>query len=116
LCGARFLFRFNSSTPAARHLLEHHRAAADGRSSLDTFITPRWTVPSFAEGLYLKVGDVKGSVAYLGLSTDYMLTRHFGLGLGISSAKVGVDATKNDFNGSAEWRTTSFFGYAQARF
>jgi len=116
LYGARFKFGFNSSTPP-RDITSNTTAPLPMVGlSLDTFITPRWTVSTFFEGLYLKVGDVKGSVAYLGMSTDYMLTRHFGLGLGISSVKVGVDATKNDFTGSAEWRTTSFFGYAQARF
>ena len=84
--------------------------------SLDTFITPRWTVSTFFEGLLLKVGDVKGSISYLGMSTDYMLTRHFGVGLGISAVKLGVDATKNDFTGSFDWRSQSFFGYVQARF
>jgi opacity protein-like surface antigen len=114
--GARFKFGFNSSTPP-RDISSNTTAPLPMVGlSLDTFITPRWTVSTFFEGLYLKVGDVKGSVAYLGLSTDYMLTRHLGLGLGISSVKVGIDATKNDFTGSAEWRTTSFFGYAQARF
>jgi len=114
--GARFKFGFNSSTPPRDISSSTTAPLPMFGLSLDTFITPRWTVSTFFEGLLVKIGDVKGSISYLGLSTDYMLTRHFGLGLGISSVKIGVDATKNDFTGSFDWRSQSFFGYAQARF
>ena len=116
LYGARFKFGFNSTTPPRDITSSTTAPLPMFGISLDTFVTPRWTVSTFFEGLLLKVGDVKGSISYIGLSTDYMLTRHFGLGLGISAVKVGVDATKNDFTGSFDWRSQTFFGYAQARF
>ena len=116
LYGARFKFGFNSSTPPRDISSSTTAPLPMFGISLDTFITPRWTVSTFFEGLLLKVGDVKGSISYLGMSTDYMLTRHFGVGLGISAVKLGVDATKNDFTGSFDWRSQSFFGYVQARF
>jgi len=116
LYGARFKFGFNSSTPPRDISSSTTAPLPMFGISLDTFITPRWTVSTFFEGLLLKVGDVKGSISYLGMSTDYMLTRHFGVGLGISAVKLGVDATKNDFTGSFDWRSQCFFGYVQARF
>jgi hypothetical protein len=116
LYGARFKFGFNSTTPPRDISSSTTAPLPMFGISLDTFITPRWTVSTFFEGLLLKVGDVKGSISYLGMSTDYMLTRHFGVGLGISAVKIGVDATKNDFTGSFDWRSQSFFGYVQARF
>jgi len=73
-------------------------------------------VSAFFEGLKLKVGDVSGRVAYIGMSTDYMLTRHLGLGVGFSSVNVGADVTSDDFRGSLEWRSTSYFAYGQVRF
>lgn len=116
LYGARFKFGFNSTTPPRDISSSTTAPLPMFGVSLDTFITPRWTVSTFFEGLLLKVGDVKGSISYIGLSSDYMLTRHFGLGLGLSAVKVGVDATKNDFTGTFDWRSQTFFAYGQARF
>jgi len=116
LYGARFKFGFNSTTPPRDITSSTTAPLPMFGISLDTFITPRWTVSTFFEGLLLKVGDVKGSISYLGISSDYMLTRHFGVGLGVSAVKIGVDATKNDFTGSFAWRSQTFFGYVQARF
>jgi hypothetical protein len=116
LYGARFKFGFNSTTPPRDVSSSTTAPLPMFGISLDTFITPRWTVSTFFEGLRLKVGDVKGSIGYLGMSSDYMLTRHFGVGLGISAVKMSVEATKSDFSGSFDWRSQTIFGYAQARF
>lgn len=114
--GARFHYQFDSTNPP-RDLDAKSTAPLPMLGiSLDTFITPRWTISAFFEGLMLKIGDVRGRISYLGMSTDYMLTRHFGLGAGISGVNVGADVTKDDFAGSFDWRTTSFFAYGQLRF
>ena len=115
--GARFKFGFDSTNPP-RSIDSNTTAPLPMIGiSLDTFITPRWTVSTFFEGLALKVGDVRGSVTYLGMSTDYMLTRHFGLGLGISAVHVSADVDKDSgAQHSFDWRSNNFFAYGQFRF
>jgi opacity protein-like surface antigen len=115
--GARFKFGFDSTNPP-RSIDSNTTAPLPMIGiGLDTFITPRWTVSTFVEGLALTVGDVKGSVTYIGMSTDYMVTRHFGLGLGVSAVHVSADVDKdNGAQHSFDWRSSSFFGYGQFRF
>ena len=115
--GARFKFGFDSSNPP-RSIQSNTTAPLPMFGiGLDTFITPRWTFSTFFEGLALKVGDVKGSVGYLGMSTDYMLTRHLGIGAGISSVHISADVNKdNGSQQSFDWRTSNFFAYGQVRF
>ncbi|HEV7476653.1 MAG TPA: hypothetical protein VGO02_02840, partial [Burkholderiales bacterium] len=115
--GARFKFGFDSSNPP-RSIQSNTTAPLPMIGiGLDTFITPRWTVSTFIEGLALKVGDVRGSVTYIGMSTDYMLTRHFGLGLGVSAVHVGADVDKDSgAQHSFDWRSNNFFAYGQLRF
>ena len=75
------------------------------------------TFSTFFEGLALKVGDIKGSVSYIGLSTDYMLTRHFGIGTGVSAVHVSADVSRDSgAQNSFDWRSTNFFAYGQFRF
>jgi hypothetical protein len=115
--GARFKFGFDSTNPP-RSIDSNTTAPLPMIGiSLDTFITPRWTVSTFFEGLALKVGDVRGGINYIGLSTDYMLTRHFGLGLGISAVHVSADVDKaNGAQHSFDWRSNNVFAYGQFRF
>jgi hypothetical protein len=115
--GARFKFGFDSTNPPRS--IESNTTAPLPMIGigLDTFITPRWTVSTFVEGLALKVGDVSGSVTYIGMSTDYMVTRHFGIGLGVSAVHVGADVDKdNGAQHSFDWRSSSYFAYGQFRF
>jgi hypothetical protein len=112
--GARFKFNFDAP---ATHVDAHTTAPLPVLgASLAYFVSPRWTVSVFGEGLKMKIGDVEGRVYYAGVSTDYMITRHFGLGIGYSLADLKVDVDKGDFRGQVNWRMTSLFGYAQARF
>jgi outer membrane protein W len=115
--GARFKFGFDSSNPP-RSIDSNTTAPLPMFGiGLDTFITPRWTFSTVFEGLALKVGDVKGNVAYIGMSTDYMITKHFGLGAGISAVHVGADVNKdNGAQNSFDWRSNNFFAYGQFRF
>jgi len=66
--------------------------------------------------LALKVGDVQGGLSYIGLSTDYMLTRHFGLGVGVSAVHISADVSKDTGDRSIDWRSSNFFAYGQLRF
>jgi hypothetical protein len=115
--GARFKFGFDSSTPPRSIESKTTAPLPMVGISLDTFITPRWTFSTFFEGLALKVGDVAGSISYIGLSTDYMLTKHFGLGVGISAVHISADVDKDSgAQHSFDWRTNNFFAYGQLRF
>jgi len=114
--GARFKYSFDSTNPPRDINSSTTAPLPMFGISLDTFITPRWTISTFFEGLALKIGDIGGSVGYMGLSTDYMLTRHFGMGLGVSAVKVSADVTRSDWNGSFDWRSQNFFAYGQVRF
>jgi hypothetical protein len=114
--GARFRYTFDSTNPPRDIDAKTTAPLPMFGIALDTFITPRWTISTFFEGLMLKVGEVEGRIAYIGMSTDYMLTRHFGLGVGISAVRVGVDVTDDSFTGSIDWRSQSFFAYGQLRF
>jgi hypothetical protein len=84
--------------------------------SLDLYISPRWTASFFGEGLKLKVGDVDGSMYYVGASTDYMFTRNLGVGVGYRLADLKVDVDKGGFRGHIGWRTDSYTLYVQAKF
>ena len=114
--GARFKFTFDSSNPPRDIDSKTTAPLPMIGIALDTFITPRWTISTFFEGFMLKVGDVEGRVAYIGMSTDYMITRHLGVGVGVSAVHIGADVTDDDFRGSFNWRTTSYFAYGQFRF
>ena len=115
--GARFRFGFDSSNPPTSIESKTTAPLPMIGIGLDTFITPRWTVSTFVEGLALKVGDVRGGVTYIGMSTDYMLTRHFGIGLGVSAVHVSADVDKdNGAQDSFDWRSNNLFAYGQFRF
>jgi hypothetical protein len=55
-------------------------------------------------------------VVNAGISTDYMLTRNFGLGLGYNITDLELDVEKSDFAGRIRWRTDGLFAYGQLRF
>jgi hypothetical protein len=114
--GARFRYTFDSTNPPRDIDAKTTAPLPMFGLSLDTFLTPRWTISTFFEGFALKVGDVEGRMAYIGLSTDYMLTRHFGLGMGISATHIGAAVTDDGFRGSFTWRSSSYFAYGQLRF
>jgi hypothetical protein len=114
--GARFKFAFDSTNPPRDIDAKSTAPLPMFGIGLDTFITPRWTVSTFFEGLVLKVGDVKGGIGYFGLTTDYMLTRHLGIGLGFNAVTISADVTQDDFRGGFDWRTNSLFAYGQVRF
>jgi len=46
-----------------------------------------------------------------------MLTRHFGLGVGISAVHISADASKDSgAEHSFDWRSNNVFAYGQLRF
>jgi hypothetical protein len=116
LYGARDRYRFSATTPMVDVSSSTTAPLPVLGLGLDWFVTPRWTVSVYGEGLQVKIGAVNGGMYYTGISTDYVLTRNFGLGLGYNVTGVNVDATEGDFSGKLGWRQSSFFGYAQLRY
>ena len=116
LYGARESFRFSATAPVVDASASFTAPLPVLGASVDFFLSPRWTVSLYGEGLALKVGGVEGSMYFAGISTDYMLTRNFGLGLGYNVTGLTVEAAEDDFSGKLGWRQSSFFGYAQLRY
>jgi hypothetical protein len=85
-------------------------------ATVDWYLNPRWTISANLEGMQARVGDVDGSVIVAGVSTDYMLTRNFGLGLAYMYSDVSVDVSKSDFEGALGWKMNSVRAYGQFRF
>lgn len=113
---AQFRFRFGATQPLVDIDRKTTAPLPVLGASIDYHINPRWTVSALGEGLKLKVGDVEGRVLNLVLSTDYMLTRNFGLGAGYNATALKVDVHKSGFNGEVKWGTEGLFVYGQARF
>jgi hypothetical protein len=85
-------------------------------ASLDYFITPRWTASAFLQGMDFDFGSTDARVYNVGASTEYMLTRHIGLGVALSSNNVVVEVDKSSFHGRIGYRANTLMGYMQARF
>jgi hypothetical protein len=113
---ANFKFKFNASTPPVDVDASTTAPLPMIGLSFDYYVTPQWTVSALAEGLKVKIGDVDGKTYNVGLSTDYMLTRNFGIGIAYSYVDLSVDVTKNGFTGNIGWKMNSILAYAQMRF
>lgn len=116
LYAARERFRFSATAPVVDTSASFTAPLPVLGASVDYFLSPRWTVSLYGEGLALKTGGIEGSMYFAGISTDYMLTRNFGLGLGLNVTGIKVAATDDEFSGKLGWRQSSFFGYAQLRY
>ena len=57
---------------------------------IDYALTPRWLVRAGAAVINLDIGDYEGSFIETRMTTDLYLTRHFGVGGGISSTDLRV--------------------------
>lgn len=116
LYGAKFDYSFKANSPIVNKSASTRAPLPLIGLGADFFLSPRWTVRVFGEGLKVKVGDVDGSMYHVGASTDYMFTRNWGVGLGYRLADIKVDVDKSGFRGHAGWRMDSYIGYVQAKF
>ena len=116
LYSANFKYKFTAANPVINVDRDTTAPLPLIGLSADFFLTPRWTVSAFGQGMKFKVADVDGSAYYAGVSTDYMLTRHWGLGIGYQVADVDVDVTKSSYKGHVAWRMDGYFAYVEARF
>jgi hypothetical protein len=67
-------------------------------------ITDRLTLTAVGEFFMVEFDDVDGSLVDLYVGIDYQVIEHVAVGLGFNSVNLDVDASKNDFSGSLDWR------------
>ena len=85
-------------------------------ASADWYIQPRWKVSSMLLGMQAEIGDYDGNITVFTLSTDYMFTRNFGMGVAYLYSNIDVDVNKSDFNGNIGFSNNSALFYAALRF
>jgi opacity protein-like surface antigen len=85
-------------------------------ATLDWYINTRWKFSANAEGVKAKIASVNGSAFVGGVSTEYMLVRNVGVGLGYLYSDVSADVNKNSFNGNLGWKMNSVTAFAQFKF
>lgn len=114
--GGRYRLSFEASNPQID--IEKNTTAPIPviGASIDWYLGPRWTVSAFAQGMDLDLSSVDARVYNLGLSTEYMLTRHLGLGVAYNLDSVKVEVDKGSFDGRVDLTGGSLTGYLQARF
>lgn len=83
---------------------------------LDYFFTPRWTGSLYGQGMAYNIGDVDAKVYYAGVSTEYMITRHIGVGAAYNLLGVNLELDKSRFRGEIDLKQNNLTGFIQARF
>ncbi len=66
--------------------------------------TDRLTLNASGEFLVVEIDNVEGSLVDLYLDINYQIMEHVAIGLGFNSVDIDVDANKNDFSGTLDWR------------
>jgi hypothetical protein len=114
--GGRYRFRFEATNPQID--IEKNTTAPVPvlGAALDWYLNPRWTASAFVQGMKFDLDEVDAQVVNLGLSTDYMLTPHLGLGVAYYLDSVRVELDKGSFHGRVGLTGGSLIGYLQARF
>ena len=116
LYGANYKYRFSASSPIVN--IDKSTTAPLPVIGLraDFFLSPHWTIGILGEGLSVKIGDVDGSIYHVAITTDYMFSRNWGVGLGYALADAKADVNKSGFNGHLGWRMDGYTAYLQMRF
>ena len=63
----------------------------------DFAITPKWMLKNSLDLFYLEIGDFKGSIVDLKTAIEYNWFKNFGLGMGIESFNLEVEAQGSDY-------------------
>ena len=61
------------------------------------FITPKWMLKNSLDLFYLEIGDFKGSIVDLKAAIEYNWFKNFGIGMGIESFNLEVEAQGSDY-------------------
>lgn len=63
----------------------------------DFAITPKWMLKNSLDLFYLEIGDFKGSIVDLKTAIEYNWFKNFGIGMGIESFNLEVEAQGSDY-------------------
>src|SRR5690606_23348683 len=85
-------------------------------ASADFALSPRWSVSLFGHGVQVDVGDNDAHIFNFGATTEYMMTRHLGLGIGYVIDYIGLNVNERSFRGRVAVRNAGVLAYVQARF
>jgi hypothetical protein len=80
------------------------------------YISPRWEADVSLSGLHAKIGKVSGSDWVLAASTDYMIWHNVGVGVAYMHSSIGVDVTRDSFNGRIDGHSNNLLGYLLVKF
>ena len=116
LYGANYKYKFTASNPIVNVDKSTTAPLPVIGVHADFFINPRWSVGVLFEGLKVKISDVDGSMYNLAISTDYMVSRNWGVGAAYNLADARADVNKSGFNGHLGWRMDGYSAYLQMRF
>ena len=88
---------------------------------LEFAITPKLYLRQNIELFYLEYGGFTGSLIDVNIGADYRFTKHFGLGLGIDSFDLRLEANGKDypemnFNGDINFKYTGLMLYGKYYF
>jgi hypothetical protein len=114
--GGRYRFSFQATSPLVDIEKETTAPVPVLGASLDWFLSPRWTASAFLQGMEFDLGEIDARVYNLGVSAEYMFTRHLGAGLAFNLDAVRVELDKGSFHGRVGLSGSSLIGFLQARF
>ena len=80
--------------------------------TLDWYVNPRWKLSGSVSGAKANIDDVDGSILVAGASAEFMLARHFGVGVAYMYSNLSAEVSKRDFTGELGWRMNSVLAYA----
>jgi hypothetical protein len=112
----RYEFEFDASSPVVDIDRSATVPAPVLGARLDLFFTPRWTGSVYANGAAYEFNNVDARVYYAGVSTEYMITRHLGLGLRFDLLGINLELEKSGFRGEIDLSTQNVSAFLQARF
>lgn len=79
-------------------------------------LTDKWAVGARFDRFALEVDQYRGDITSLGLDLQYQAFRHVGLGIGVRTLDIELEADKDDFRGKIESRFNGPIFYVNASF
>lgn len=67
-------------------------------------INPRWEVHAGVRYFYVSINDIEGQIISAGVGTDYFITKHWGLGLSLSTFNLEVEKDGILFKNALTWK------------
>jgi len=121
LSGGLYWFSYNFEIKAAGEIVvggsEETELSADYQTNLKLHaplpllglsgtyeINPRWEIHGAARYFYVAINDIEGQIVSVGVGTDYYFTKHWGIGLSLSTFNLDVEKDGIVFKNSLSWK------------